>query len=431
MNSKNNYLRELNILELDGKSLSISLDKNYLRKIRAIIEEQGGFSNVGNTINIDYKKIHQAISINSFPLYLFKKLCKIINKDNIVQGISSYKSYGGKRMIKNPEILIRESKELAEIAGHMLGDGYLTMEKGATSSYVNLSDSLIDGFILLNKIVFGIINYHVYLDKRFNAKEVRIPRIISLILSDFYPELLKKEVPKRIFQLPNNFIRSFIRAFADDESCVTTSAIVYVQKEKQVLEDIRNLHIMVGFKEEWLTSVKIKRNLHVFSIIGKGLIYFHKNIGFKNIEKKRDLIAEVRRKTSVRILTTNDMTKKEITDLLEQPKTTKELSALIGVQQTRIRKHIKYLQKRGYVRIIGHKKYKVPLWSRIKSYKLLTFKRKEAIIKYLANGKQSTLNISRKIGKSKDMILLSLHELKKEDKINYLIKGRTYFWYLK
>lgn len=114
---------------------------------------------------------------------------------------------------------------------------------------------------------------------------------------------------------------------------------------------------------------------------------------------------------------------------ISTPQTAKELSALIGVQSTIIRKHIKSLRAEGYVKVIAYKKYNVPLWIKLKDYRLIDEKRKDKKINFLKNNQSSTLKISIKLGLGKDRALTYLHQLKEEKKVSYKIKGKTYIWY--
>lgn len=427
MNSKR--IKELNILNINGNKISIKLKTNYLVQLKESIKKDRIY-NLEKALNVNYSVIWQAIKRNSFPLYILKELSKHFKLEDLRNNIEAYKFYRGKKWIKRPIFTIKESPEFVELAGHMLGDGFLTINKGGQSSYTNMSKVLINKFKNLCNKVFGSINLETYVDKRFDAETVRVPKQISMILSKFYPEILNKSVPKSMLTLPKEYLRAFIRAFADDESCVTTSAILYTQKSKEVLEDIRKLHLLVGFKEENLTQVKEKKDICNFSIIGNGLIYFYTNIGYKHPGKMRDLEVEVKRKENRRVIKIRDTTKKEITECLDSPKTIKELSAIIGIQPTIIRKHMKKLLKESYVKIISHQKYNVPVWIKIKDYQLIDDRRKHKIIQLLQTNKLSTLEISKNIGLGKDRLSIYLYELKKQGKINYKIKGRTYVWYL-
>lgn len=158
-------------------------------------------------------------------------------------------------------------------------------------------------------------------------------------------------------------------------------------------------------------------------------MFFGSNIGYKNPNKKKDLEVEINRKNNKRTIKTMDTTKKEITHYLDTPKTIKELSALIAIQPSIIRKHIKKLEREGYVKVVYYQKYKVPLWIKIKDYVIVDDIRKLRIINMLKNNTLSTLTISKKIGIGKDRILTYMHELKNTGKINYLVKGRTYMWF--
>lgn len=423
-------MQQLNVLDLDGEIITIRLKDKYHSKIKNRIIDSGGFHKLGKSYGLNYNKIWQAIEKNRIPLYILNAIKDYFNLKSISKHIKSYKSYNGKTWIKNPLLIVKVSPHLLEILGHSIGDGFITLKKTRNSTYTNTSKKLVNDFKILCNKVFGEVELTTYIDKRFDAETVILPRIISVILAKFFPGVLNKKISSSIFNLSKEEIIPLIRAFADDESCVTTSAINYTQKDKAVLEDIRKLHLLIGFKEENLTSVKRKKDIHNFSIIGKGLIYFYENVGYKHPNKMRDLEVEVKRKNNKRTIKTIDTTKKEITHFLSTPKTIKELSAIIGVQPIRIRKHIKKLEKGGYVKIIAYKKYKVPLWAKIKDYQLIGNRRKDEIIDFLKDNQLSTLKISKRIGLSKDRLLTYLHELKKGDKINYEVKGRTYIWYL-
>jgi len=423
-------IKQLNVLDLNGKSITIRLKSKYHREIRNLIINNGGFYKLEKKYKLNYIRIWQAIKINSIPLYILNILKNHFKIENIGEKIDSLKSYHGRKWIKNPQLIIRVSPDLLEILGHCMGDGYLTLKKGNTSNYTNTSKKLVGEFKRLCKNVFGEIELTTCLDKRFDAETVILPRIFATILTQFFPEALNKKLSPSIFNLSKDKITSLIRAFADDESCVTTSEINYTQKDEALLEDIRQLHILLGFKEENLTPVKKRGGIHYFAIKGEGLKYFHENVGFKHPCKKKALEVEIKRKNNKRVIWTRDLVKKEITFALDSPKTIQELSCIIGVQPSIIRKHIKQLEKRGYVKIAAYGKYNVPVWVKVKEYTLINDRRKDTIMDFLRDTQVSTLEISKKIYLGKDRTLSYLSELKKENKINCKVKGKTYLWYL-
>jgi len=417
-----NVIREFHIWKFGDKEITVKLKRNFLNHIKERVLKKD--------TNIKYNIIFQAIKTNKFPLYVLKNILKSCKQEKIESQIEAYKAYRGRTWIREPIFPIIESTFITEILGHILGDGSISIKKGHTSTYTNTSKKLINEFKRICEKAFGTISLTTCIDKRFDAQTVILPQPLVKVLINFYPEIIRKEFPRRIKELPEEHKISFIRAFADDEACVTTSAIVYTLKNKNVLNEIRNLHLSLGFKEEWLSKVKKKANVHVFSIKGKGLLYFNKLIGFKHPEKQRLLGIEVKRKTEKRKVFYVDQTKKEIVNLLNEPRTIAELSELINVQQTRIRKHIKELLRKGFIETSGKTKYNKILFKKIKPYKSYRDIRKEKILNVLSNKSLSTLDISKNLDVSKDTALVFLHELKENNQILYKEKGKTYLWCL-
>ena len=285
-------LREFHIWDFGDKEITVKLKRNFLNQMKEQALEKD--------TNIKYSIIFQAIKTNRFPLYVLKNILKSYNLEKIESQIEAYKAYRGRTWIREPVFPIIESPFITELLGHILGDGSISIKKGCTSTYTNTSKKLINEFKRLCENAFGKISLTTCTDKRFGAQTVILPQPLAKVLVNFYPEIIHKEFPKKLMELPKEHQISFIRAFADDESCVTTSAIVYTLKNKNVLNEIRNLHLGLSFKEEWLSEVKKKASIHVFSIKGKGLLYFNKLIGFKHSEKQRLLGIEVKRKTEKR-----------------------------------------------------------------------------------------------------------------------------------
>ncbi|MBW2995392.1 hypothetical protein KY312_03490, partial [Candidatus Woesearchaeota archaeon] len=353
--------KQLNILDLNGKDVTIRLKDKYLNKIKNQITNNGGFYKVGKSCNLNYTVIYQAAKKNNIPLYMLNIIKDYFNLKNIERHIDAYKSYKGRTWIEKPKLVIKESPILLEILGHCIGDGYITLKKSQNSTYTNTSKKLVKDFKILCKQVFGNVELTTYSDRRCDAETVIIPRIITSILTKFFPGVCNKKISSHILNLPKKKIIPFIRAFADDESCVTTSAICYVQKDKETLEYIRKFHLLVGFREENLTQIKEKSGIYKFSIKGKGLKYFHENVRYKHPDKINYLEVEVKRKRNKRKINTIDTTKKEITEFLNTPKTIRELSASIGRQPNVIIKHMKKLKEEGYVKRVANKKYKNPI----------------------------------------------------------------------
>lgn len=419
--------KEFQIWDFSEHEITLRLNEDFLCKLRErIVQKFKSFYGFGKHNCIEYIIIHQAFDHNSMPLYIMNKIISSLKypKRIVEKNITAYKAYTGRKWIMKPKLPIVECPELYELIGHIIGDGHISIEKGKTGGYTNTSRELIAEFELLINKVFGDVKLTLNEDKRFNAFQVLLPRSISLFLARQFPEILRKDVP----HIPLKYAAPFIRAISDDESCVCTSEIKFVFKNKSALEYIRKLMLKMGFKHEWLTNVRSKADIYAFSVKGDGLIFFNSAVKFKHPDKAEQLNIEIKRKTTMRKIKSMDQTKFEITELLDSPKTSRELSNLIGVEIYRMIKHLKELRSLGYVKTSGYAKYNVPIWIRIKNYKIIHEQRKERILEFLNTSTLCTREIAEMLSLDKDTIMKYLHELKESGNINYEVRGKTYFW---
>ncbi len=419
------------IWDFDGRDITIKLNKEIQNRLKRDIKKKfGNFYALGKAINIHYVLIHQTFCKERFPLYIAEKIMESVNisKSCMEAGVSAYSAYKGRKWIYSPILPIRKCPEVYELLGHILGDGHISIQKGKNSGYTNTSKKLIEDFELLVKKVFGNVNLKRRFDRRFGAFQVTLPRAVSLFFSRQFPEILNKEVTTSLLKANKKNISSFLRAVADDESCVCTSEIRFTLKGRKELESIRELMIKTGFKDSWLTDVRQKGDVHIFSVKGVGLLYFKEAIGFKHPHKSEQLDVEIKRKTEKRKLSTFDQTRKEINNLLVSPKSPKSLSNAIGVESYRIRKHLKEMERDGNIKIISYAKYNVPLWIKVNEYQSRCEQRRERILVMLNNSRLSTKEIANKLCLSKDAALGCLHELEVSKDIKHEVEGKTYFW---
>jgi len=344
----------------------------------------------------------------------------------------SYYSYGGNLQIKNPKFPIKEKSELYELVGHILGDGFISIEPARTSTYTNTSKELINRFCYLLNKIFGKVETGVYEDKRFNAESIIMPKIISIILIQFFPELLSKTAPERLFRGNQKNIISFVRGFFDDEGCVTTSSIIVTSKNRKILEDISKLLISANLISSRNLSLTPKKQLFILTIKGRSIIDYFGRIGFVHPEKQEKLKIEVDRKLHPHKPKGEGKTKSEIVNLLfQKPMSVNELSAIIGIQQQILRKHLKSLANSQNVEVICRAKYKTPIYHSVKIFESQEETNQNKIINILTIGLPlSTREISNKIGLSKDQTLIYLRRLEEQRLISFNEDNRTFYWRL-
>ena len=123
--------KEFHIWDYPQRGVTVALSDKALR---TIVEKSRllfpSFYKLGLMCNINYQIIHQAVSKNSFPLYLLNAIISPLNisRKYIESSIVSYKSYGGKKVVEKPTLPIKESQELYELVGHVIGDGHISIE---------------------------------------------------------------------------------------------------------------------------------------------------------------------------------------------------------------------------------------------------------------------------------------------------------------
>lgn len=416
-------------------NVTVVLEKNYKKDLsNKIIVIFDNFNKLSKIININNAGIHQAFRRNLYPVYLLEKILVATNcsKKICEKKIKAYKTSQGKKWIFNPKLPIRVTQELYELTGHLLGDGYLTTSSGL-SNYTNTCRKLTDYFKSLVSKVFGDINLTENLDKRSGAISVTLPQCISRSILTIFPELSNKKVPNGLWSSSRKTIFSFVRAFADDEATVTTSEIRLTSKNKELLEKIRELLVEKLPKfSSFLTRVKESGNVYIFSIKGDGLFRYQKLIGFIHPEKEKSLAIEIERKLRNNVPRSEGVMKSSITRLLDRPRTSKELTHILGIQIQNVRKHLRHLKILGFVKICGYGKYNVPVWIKVKDFKSLVDNYKKRILEILSsNPDTSTKELSTIIKLSKDETLRYLHLLEKENEIKHTVSGRTFFWSLK
>jgi hypothetical protein len=200
------------------------------------------------------------------------------------------------KSLKNPKFPVNFTPSLAGVLGHIIGDGYVEMNKGTPLiGYTNKCTTLIDEFKMSIKEVFGhttpyerILNYDVH--------NVRYSAIIGCILSNLIGQLPDSltQMLLMISQLDEECKSSFLRALFDDEGCVTINKyqVIIEMTNRKVIEVIKTL--LLDFEiESGKTSERINEDRlpkYKLAVSGKeNLTRFDKIIGFSHPIKREKL----------------------------------------------------------------------------------------------------------------------------------------------
>jgi len=170
---------------------------------------------------------------------------------------------------------------------------------------------------------------------------IYFPKVIANILSNILNVKFThpNNLPKRIFQAAEECKAAAIRAFADDEGCIS-HAFYITQKSKNVLIKLKKLLEQINIKTGKIS--KTTEGAHRFVILKESYENYLKRIGFTDNKKLEKLISEVKRiklrqntnKKRVMdfLLIKNRLTKYEIADKLDMP-IKKTFNALIELRK--------------------------------------------------------------------------------------------------
>ena len=234
--------------------------------------------------------------LDTFPVENRKKFKKIIESN--LEGLRY--GYGKGKSIKNPELPIKFSPELARICGHLIGDGGIRRVKGDYAvHYTNQNSLLIKQFKEDIFTIFGSVEAYEYRyhmkDKNKNLKVIRFPSIVGIILMEFFGPMIKstKKIPKIILESDKKYKSLFLQALYDDEGCVSSNRIIIAMSNKDIIKNIKDI-----LEREFSISpsnIRERRyikwqNSYILEIFGvKNMITFSKEIGFSHSKKKDKL----------------------------------------------------------------------------------------------------------------------------------------------
>ncbi|MEA2037822.1 MAG: ArsR family transcriptional regulator [Nanoarchaeota archaeon] len=356
-------IRKFHINELPQDRIFAYLEEDFHKKLFLKIKEYKfkEFNELFFNNKLKWATFKQWRSMRHFiPLWFIVGLSGKFSEfslEDFEKHIVAMKGPSTSNLIENPSLPLPEDSRLLKITGHFLGDGHVGggfgngLPNGKThSEYRNFNSTLLDSFGK-DLQVFGAIK----VSKDYKHGHVIVPNIIGYILEHVYNikfDCFNSRVPKRLFELPREFVASFLRAFGDDEGHVYDSSIEYYSSNMELLTDVLNL--MNGkFPEIKTSTIKVntkagKNTKYSFMIYNGSVKRYSDLIGFDHPEKTEDLIYNINRKRT-RI---NNCRDKILNLLKERNLTAKQISRSLGKAHCTILTHLKILRDLGKVEIV-------------------------------------------------------------------------------
>jgi len=269
------------------------------------------------------------------PVFVLKKLIEILKKskfysiiDEIEKHITKMRLKGGKSsVVYNPTLPIKESEKLYSFTAHMMGDGCASI---CNAYYCGPDRELIESF-KKDLEMFGKIETRQFVRQDgtiHGTVYLYFPTVIARIVQHILDVRFTKpnRVPERIFAASNACKTAFLRAFYDDEGCVSVKKIFLTQKSRRILKQIqillKSLNIQTG---------KISKSNTGFKFVVKVESYenFYDSIKFEHFKKQKRLenIIIKRRSKPMSI-------KYRVLDLLKKnyPLTKYDISSSLGLR---------------------------------------------------------------------------------------------------
>lgn len=339
------------------------LDQKFLNKINQLIKINFGtrqfflkMLNKRLKKPISYQCIMNSLNHKSYISYsVLKEIGVILSLKHIKFNIIAMKSSTSGSQIINPVHSIKSSPELANIIGHLLGDGGVS---GNEPYYFNKNKELIKNFKKNCYKVFGKFKIDEYIDEGVIC--LRPPRIIGRLLNKMNNSYSgpNSDIPSFILNGEKRTKASFIRAIFDDESSVLNSLIVIEMTNKKVIHSLPLLLKSLDIESNNITTRKRgknRRRTYTLRISGEQeFIKFYKFINFNHPKKRRLLFVKINSyKSHSR---KKYKAKEEILSLLsEKSFKTSELSSKLKVKSSCLSHHLKKLKEEGLIETIPRK----------------------------------------------------------------------------
>lgn len=318
--------------------------------------------NVSRSTVLGWYRAKWKNKVQFMPVWAIKKLHEFYNLGYLKteKNIISYRAING-NIIGSPKLPIKESPELFQIIGHLYADGYGGDIKGAIPNYCNTSLESREEFIKLLRVCFGDVPYNHMPRHHVVSFSKAIVKIIKIFygIDDFRSS--KSRIPLTILQKPNNFLKSLIKAFIIDESCIRDPGVDIYCGNFELLSNIKKICIKLSYET---SSIKIGSGVFYIKIHSKSipkLIRDMEKIPHKEKQEKLELQLFIKNRGW--FFKKRGETRTDIINLLKtKPRTISELCSLLGISSKSIGDfHLLNLEREKIVK--RDKSNKEHMWS--------------------------------------------------------------------
>lgn len=300
-----NNKQKLFLLKDLPSNIGIWLYEDFLLEIKnKLLKDFKTYTAIAEKFNINRGTVFNYLNNdNSINIKTFLDFCKYIETQNIEYRTKTIKSISSRASkITRPNLPIKETPEIFNIIGHIISDGSATT--GQHPSYINSDKTSI--LLFLEKLrMFGTIETNTIKRKKVKNFHKQVynlyfPKVISDILSNLYKiDFNKDEIPQRLYNLPKQYAKEFIKSVFDDESTIiiknTSCSIRCTMVDEMFVFGLKRLLLTkTSLKKNQLTltkyyNKKYRKYYYNLWIVRKGVQVYAKEIGFDNLSKKNQL----------------------------------------------------------------------------------------------------------------------------------------------
>lgn len=276
----------------------------------------------------------------------------------IEENTVAYKSASTGNPITSPVLPIKETPELYELIGHLICDGHVS--KSGIPGYTNITPELIENIKELLSKIFG--NVHGNLVRAHSSDKCfhyYFSKTVYDIIHHFYGiefGSLTASLPNEVFDLPESFGRSMIRAVVDDEGTVRDNRIPVMMKNKQLLTQLRKLLVNMLGEDSVSVPYMTTENRWVLAVKSRGMREFMKKVKLVHPRKGQDLEYAVKKTRRTGQCDPPWDTKIRILKLLKKGSlTTKQISWGVSINTNNAASHLRELLSKSLVKRIRSK----------------------------------------------------------------------------
>ena len=372
--------RKFHLNDFPKDKIYISLDENFRNRFfKKLYNKIGGSTILSGFIKgvKDEEVRRWKVGIRDIPLWALFILNNFLKKDKFTieeleKNIFAYKTKSSRKMVHNPKLPLVEDERLVRTVTHIICDGY-DGGKNHPPAYFNTESTLVDNFSK-DLELFGQINItrRIRIPKEGNKPlySVEFPKVISHVLRHIYKIKFgskSSRLPKNFFFLSIKLANQIVKSFADDESHVGESFIIFVSSNRKLLNDLKKLiKLKLYFLYPFLTGIKYlsSAKAYNFSLKRGGLTFFYKKVNFDHPEKRKILNFLINRKSTPGNKFKEGEAKNLIFEILSKgPSSSIELSQKLGIKPKNIRYHLYNLKEEGKIIDKKEKIYRSKIWS--------------------------------------------------------------------